>query len=261
MKKFLFAVGTLAMAIATSGNANAALIGVVSTFPEVALAASPYLVYDHNGVNATTGQLRVFTGATLLGEGAATGGSTLIQSYFSAPDQIPDLMLTINVNNMTGAFVNGNVNIGFGTNPANTSKFSWNGTITNFGFNNTGSGSPIFDATWTMASDQYQAMPATLSQFVNGYLTGASGGIKINSSAGFGSTANFGNDWIYGSAAATTSALNTFISGLTSPLKTNSTITANVFASPVPEADTAWLMLIGLAALAPIARRRSGHKQ
>ncbi len=257
-----FAQGLAALVImaVTTGHAQAALIGVVNTFPAVSLTASPYLLYDHNAVNATTGQLRMFTGSSMLAEGAAAGGSTLTQSYFSSTDSIPNLMLTINVNNTTGAFVNGNVNIGYGTNPANTSKFSWMGTITNFGFNNSGSGSPVFDATWTMTGDQYQAMPATLSQFVNGYLTGGAGGLKINSSAGFGGATHFGNDWIYGSAATTTSALNTFISGMTSPQKINSTVTASVFASPVPELDSVWLMLAGLAGAVPLARRRNTHK-
>lgn len=266
MKKFLFSVGMLAMVISAAGNANAesTLIGVVSTSPGVALTASPYLVYDHNGVNATTGQLRVFTGATVLGEGAAAGGSTLTQSYFSSTDSIPDLMLTINVNNSTGAFVNGNVNIGFGygIDPANASKFSWIGTITDFGFNENKNKDkkPVFDATWTMTGDQYQAMPATLSQFVNGYLTDASGGLEINNSAEF-EREDFGKDWIYGSSARTTSSLNTFISGMTDPRKINSTVTASVFTSPVPELNSVWLMLVGLAVAVPIARRRNDHKK
>ena len=255
------ALALAALTMTIAGNAQAALIGVVNTFPAVSLAASPYLLYDHNAVNATTGQLRVFTGASMLSEAAAAGGSTLTQSYFSSTDSIPDLMLNINVNNSTGAFVSGNVNIGYGTNPTNTSKFSWIGTITNFGFNNSGSGSPVFDATWTMTGDQYQAMPATLSQFVNGYLTGGLGGLKINSSAGFGGITHFGNDWIYGSTATTTSSLNTFTTGMTSPHKINSTVTASVFTSPVPELDSVWLMLAGLAAAVPMARRRNQHKK
>ena len=253
MKRFQLAAGVVAMAMGAAGSAHAALLGVVQTFPDITFTSSPYLIYDHNGANATTGRLRIVTGSTTLNEGAAAGGTTLTQSYYALGDSIPDLMLTIDVNNSTGAFVNGSVSIGFG----NTQKFSWTGAVTNFGFLSNGAS---FDATWNVGSDQYVNMPATLSQFVNGYLTGGTGGIKIANSNGVGGANIWAADWIRGTAATTNPNLTNFTGGLTTPNKTNSTVSVDVFATPVPLPGAVWLLGSGLAVFAPIVRRRNTRK-
>jgi len=228
------------------------LLNVVQTFPDITLS-TPYLIYDHDGANATTGQLQVYVNAASLNEGAAAGGTTDTESYLG-PDSLPNLALTINVNNSTGAFVSGSVAIGFG-NAATQPQYAWNGTITNFGFNNVVTSGRIFDATWTVTSDSYANMPGSLSQFTNGYLTGGTGGIIISSSAGFNDAANFTNDWII-AASPNSTAINSFIGGLSSPVKITSTVTSDVFATPVPEASTYGMMLVGLAMLAPLVRRK-----
>ncbi|MEQ1592247.1 MAG: PEP-CTERM sorting domain-containing protein [Thiobacillaceae bacterium] len=243
-------------------SAQAALLGVTQTYPDVAIS-TPYVVYDHNGFSATTGQLRVFSTGTQLGEGAAAGGSIDTQLY--AGQKVD---LTINVNNITGAFVSGTVSIGVGAAAAEP-QWSWTGTITNFGFG-TGTDTRSFDATWIVTSDTYSNMPLGLSQFVNGYLTGASGGLTISTGLNIGNAATcsgtgcvpgtlgFGNDWILGPAAQTTTALNSYYGGtglpyLTSPLKINiASITSDVFATPVPEPAAYGMMLSGLALLAPL---------
>lgn len=230
------------------------LLNVVQTFPDITLS-TPYLIYDNNGGGAGIGQLKVIVNAVSLNEGAAAGGTSDTQSYFAPGDSIPNLALTINVDNSTGAFMSGSVAIGFG-NDAIQPQYAWNGTVTNFGFNNEVTSGRIFDATWTVTSDSYANMPGSLSQFTNGYLTSGTGGIIISSSAGFNDAANFANDWII--AANPNSALiNSFIGGLSSPVKITSTVTSDVFATPVPEASTYGMMLVGLAMLAPLVRRKN----
>jgi hypothetical protein len=241
----------LVLAAGVVSSAQAGLIGVTQTDPRVALS-TPYLIYDHNGVNASTGLLRVLANTSTLVEGA----SNQLQSYLGAGDSIPDLMLTIQVDNTTGAFAGGSVSIGFG-NAAAVPRFSWQGAITNFGFQS--GTSTIFDATWTMSADQYQNMPGTMSQFVDGYLTGGSGGLKISSSAAWGGGANFANDWIF-AANPNSSSIDGFTGGLTSPLRTASNIGVDVFASPVPLPAAVWMLIGGLGVLAPLARRRNARQ-
>lgn len=235
-------------------SAHAALLNVVQTFPDITLS-TPYLIYDNNGGGAGIGQLKVIVNAASLNEGAAAGNTSDTESYFGTGDSTPNLALTINVNNSSGAFISGSVAIGFGNATAEP-QYAWNGTITSFGFNNVVTSGRIFDATWTVTSDQYANMPGTLSQFVNGYLTGGTGGIIINSSAGFNDAANFSNDWVI-AASPNSTAINSFIGGLSSPVKITSTVTSDVFATPVPEASTYGMMLAGLAMLTPLARRKN----
>jgi len=255
--KFRLALGTVAMAMGATANVQADLIGVVQTFPDITLTASPYLVYDHNGVDASTGLLRIFAGSASLAEGAAAGGSSQTQAYFSAGDSIPDLMISILIDNATGVWTGGSVSIGYGNNAA-APRFTWAGDVTDFGFQNDGK---FFDATWDVTTDQYQNLPGTLGQFTDGYLTGGSGGIKISNSYGFG-TGSFASDWIFGSAAQTTNSLNSFIGGLDTPLRANSTVTVDVFAAPVPLPAAVWLLGSALVALGSMTiRRRVGTEQ
>lgn len=255
--KFRLALSTLALAMGAAGNVQADLIGVVQTFPDITLTASPYLVYDHNGVDASTGLLRIFSGGSSLAEGAVAGGSSQTQSYFSAGDTIPDLMISILIDNSTGVWMGGSVSIGYGNNAA-LPRYSWAGDVTDFGFQNDGK---FFDATWNVSADQYQNMPGTMSQFVNGYLADGPGGIKISNSYGFG-TGSFASDWIFGSAAQTTTALNGYIGALETPLRANSTVTVDVFATPVPLPAAVWLLGSGLVALGSMTlRRRVGKEQ
>lgn len=237
----------LILAAGIASSAQASLIGVTQTDPRVALS-TPYLIYDHDGVNASTGLLRVMANTSNLVEGA----SNQLQSYLGAGDSIPNLMLTIQVDNTSGAFAGGAVSIGFGNSTA-APRFSWQGTITNFGFQS--GSSTIFDATWTMSGDQYQNMPPAMSQFVDGYLTGGSGGLKISSSAAWGGDANFGNDWVF-ATNPNSSSIDGFTGGLTTPLRTPSNIGVDVFVSPVPLPAAVWMLIGGLGVLLPLARRR-----
>jgi hypothetical protein len=246
----------LLLAAGVAGNARAALIGVTASNPEVTLT-SPYLIYDHNGFDASTGLLRIVAAASTVFEGAAAGGSSQAQSYFGAGDPIPDLMLTIRVDNTTGAFAGGNVSIGFG-NSTTAPRFSWQGAITNFGFQ-AGTGT-IFDATWDFTGDQYQNMPSNMSQFVDGYLAGRFGGLNISSTFNWGATNGFGNDWIYGNNPAANSNLNAFRAGMTAQNEQSSSVQASVFASPVPLPGAVWLLGGALSLIAPIFVRRRNKR-
>lgn len=260
--------------IVPMSGAQAALVGETKTAldADVSIINGAYLVYDHNGVNANIGELRLFSTSTTLAETFAEGNSSTGQVYATQTE-----VLTIHVNNSNGAFVDGTVGIDVGTN-ANQAHFSWTGTINSFGFANVAANT-IFDATWTVTSDNYAnsttSTPFTgaLSQFTNGYLAGGSGGIVITNTKGFGvlascsgtgcvaGTPGFGNDWIMGTAAQTTPSLSSFIGQLDSTkLMINSTVKADIFATPVPEASTYGMMLVGLAMLAPLVRRKNKLK-
>lgn len=254
------ALAGLLAGLFAAGGAQAALIGVTQTFPDVSFT-SVYLAYDHDGVSANTGLLRVVANTSTLNEGAAAGGSTQLQSYLAAGDSIPDVMLSFQVRNGTGGFtagtlVGGSVSIGFG-NAAASPRFSWTGTVNQFGWA-TGIGT-IFDATWSVGADQYQNLSAAnFPQFVNGFLSGGSGALKLTSSASWGAGANFSNDWVFGINPASNTNLNDYRAEMTSPVQTNSTITADVWASPaaVPLPAGLWILGSGLLALAPAVRRR-----
>ncbi len=260
MKIFRLALGMSAIAAFSAGNAEAALLNVVQSFPDVTLN-TPWLVYDHNAVNTTTGRLMLIAGGSTLNEQPSLGGTSQTQSYFAAGDSKSDLMLSFDINNTTGALVGGNVSISFGNNTT-TPRFSWTGTVTEFGFNESLgiNGGRIFDAKWVMSGDLYQNIPANMSQFVNSYLTGLNGGIIISTSNNsFVGTASFLNDWVFGSSATTatlaTSVISNYVSGLdANVIKLNSTITADAFV-PVPAA--AWLMSSALLCFVPAIRKKA----
>jgi hypothetical protein len=262
MKALRFSVASLLLIAASSAQAalpsTSPLVSPPQSFPSISLTSSPYLIYDYNGVDANTGLLRLVANASVLNEGAAAGGATQTQAYLATTDTTPDLMLSFQIRNGFGGFTagslaGGNVSISFG-NLATAPSFSWTGNITNFGFNATGT---QFDATWNLTADQYQNMPTTLSQFVNGYLAGATGGIKISNSSAI-TTQTFANDWVFGSAATTSTLINPFLTGLTTPLRVNSTVLADVYVSPVPEPETLLMLSLGLAAIAARSRKVNG---
>jgi hypothetical protein len=253
-----------AIAGLAAGAANAALLdGVVQYYPDVTLNTN-YIIYDHNGIDADTGLFRVVSmGSTL---NAASGGTPTpqTQSYAGIGDSLADVMLSVQINNVTGVFEGGTVSIGFGNNTANP-RFSWQGYITNFGYLDNGT---QFNARWAMASDQYQNMPANYAQFVNNYLTsslgGKLGGINITNSAGFGTLYSWasalGKDWVFGTGVTATSTpanIAPFVVGLDAAnlrIQSASTVQADAFV-PIPGA--LWLMLSGLGMIASFARRKS----
>lgn len=252
----------LATLVAASGAAHAALLGVQQNYPDVTLGSST-LIYDANGVNATTGLLRVVSLSSLLSR--APGASTPAQSYVGSGDSVADVMLSFAINNSTGALVTNatynKVTIGFG-NAAMASPtafgFSWQGQISQFGFNNTGT---AFDARWTMTADRYQAMPAGYSYFVNGGFNGRPGGALISNTQPVAASGNiWAFDWVRGSFAGTSGSawagqIAPYVSGLNvNANRTNSTIAADVF---LPLPASGWMLLSGLLGGVAILRRNS----
>lgn len=237
-------------------SAQAALVGAIQTYPDINLSAGPWLVYDHNAVSSTVGTLTVYAGGASLTDFA--GDPTSVnQLYQGGADGTKDAVLVININNSTGAFVSGSVNITYG-NSTTAPRYQWIGTIDNFGWNAAGQ----FDALWTVASDTYQnGVPG----YSDGYLTGGNGGFLINSGT---ASLGFAGDWIIGSGAATATAttLDKYDSGLGTSngvgvnpggyTRVTSSVTSDVFATPVPEPETYGMMLVGLALLAPLARQK-----
>lgn len=265
MKKLGMVAASVVSAVVGVGSAQAALLGVVQTYPDVTLNQN-WIVYDHNGVDADTGLFRVVSVASTLqkASGAATSPS---QNYvYGETPQTADVMLTVQLNNATGAFEAGSVSISAGNfNPAtpNYPRFSWQGTITGFGFLD---GGTSFDATWSLTSDQYLNMPAAFANFTDGAFSGAAGGIKIDNDKGFGSgntwPSMLGRDWVSGGnpqspvIASFLTDLNP-VGGSSGRLELTNTVQIDAF---VPLPGAAWLLVSGLGILIPVARR-SGSKK
>lgn len=250
MFRFKWVCGLAAM-LAACGAAHAALLGVQQNFPDVTLNAST-MIYDANGINASTGLLRVVSLGALLSR--ASGASTPAQSYTGAGDSVADVMLSFAINNNTGALVNNvtynKVTIGFG-NAAVASPsafgFSWQGQITQFGFNATGT---AFDARWTMTTDQYQALPAGFSTFTNGGFNGRPGGMLISNTQQVAAAGNiWAFDWVRGTFAGTSGSnyaaqIAPYVAGINKNAnRANSTIAADVF---LPLPASGWMLLSGL---------------
>jgi len=290
-KKLLYLTG-LAVFLGTVQTAKADLIGLTMQFPVIDLNNS-YLIYDHNGVNNSTGLLKVVSfGSTLVDGPGITGGNSLSQVYTDNSESTPDVMLTIAINKSNGAWSNSTANgankvtIGFGNSvienaPATTPGFSWAGDITGFGWQeNIGRKNKApyeygtsFDATWKFTNDDYEDMPAGMGEFVDGILTNAmtayDGGIKISNSAGFGNVPHpkaFQRDWVFGTSANTNGIkdlLDPYLGDLSTSTckKRDSTncmtyVNSTVFADvfvPIPPALFLWAG--ALATLLPSLRR------
>lgn len=252
-------VAVLLGVIAPHGRAQ--LLNVTQSFPDTTATGSPYLVYDHDAVDSNTGLLRLVAGAAQLAEGAAAGNSTLTQTYLGAGDPVPNVLLSIRIRNgnggfTAGTFLSGVVSVGYG-NTTGTGGWRWDGAITALG-SRSGTGT-ILDAAWNVTGDQYQNVPANMNQFVNGFLSGQTGGIKIQSSASWGSTNNFSNDWVYGLNPASNTNLDNYRTGMDLLLagqQVNSAISADIFVAAVPEPELVWLMLLGTILFAPFVRAR-----
>lgn len=245
-------------------DAQAALLGVSNgAYSDVTLGNS-VLVYDSNYNNTNTGRLVVVSVSSQLK--TPTGQTMTAQTYAGAGDTQPyEEMLTINVNNQTGAFISGSVSINRG-NSTTAPGLVWNGTVTNFGFGDTGR---AFDATWQVSGDQYYNLPgATFGNYTTNALAGTRGGIilAISGTTGLGgpmtgATGWFNKDWLVGTTAgASNTNLNTYAASLglsidaSATRLTSSSVTADVFV-PLP----APLLLLGSSLLAAGAalRRRS----
>ncbi len=276
---------TLTLALAISGNANATMLGVVQTYPDITLNQN-YLIYDNNAIDNTTGLLKLISFGSTLNEGPDSGNSTLTQSYSGPGDSAPNLMFTIAIDRTNGNWVSSEnpvankVSIGFGNSvilndPSNTPGFSWQGDINAFGWNTNGT---FFDATWTMSSDNYVDMPASLAQFTDGVLTDAMaaymGGIKISNSAGFGASdvpAAYQTDWVFG-ANANSLGIQALLAPFLTELSASacnpstqtgctnyihSTVTSDLFV-PVPVPAALWLWAGALALVAPFVKQIKG---
>jgi len=288
-KKLLYLAG-LAVFLGTVQTAKADLIGLTMQFPVIDLNNS-YLIYDHNGVNNSTGLLKVVSFGSTLVDGPGPTGNSLTQTYTDNSEFTPDVMLTIAIKKSNGAWSNTTANgankvtVGFGNSviendPATTPGFSWTGDITGFGWQeNIGAKkSPYeygtkFDATWKMTNDDYEDMPAGMGEFVDGILTNAmsayDGGINITNSAGFGNVPHpkaFQRDWVFGTSATSKGVkdiLDPYLGGLSNKscrkfdstncmTYVNSTVFADVFV-PIPPALFLWAG--ALATLFPSLRR------
>lgn len=279
MRLFGFAIFMLSIECA-----EAVLVGVAQTYPDITLNQN-YLIYDNNGVDSNTGLLKLVSYAATLNEGPGAGNSTLTQTYTGPGDSKPDLMISIAIDRLTGNWVNtpaiNKVSINFGNSviangAGNTPGFSWQGQITDFGWQQNIDNNPpyefgsFFDGTWKLTQDDYEDMPANMNQFTDGTLTNNNGGIKIFNSAGFGTTSYptaFQRDWVFGANANTTGIQNvlaTYLTGLsTITCSSNeqtdcksfihSTITTDVFATPIPAAF--WLWAGALVSILPSVKR------
>ena len=240
-------------------NAQAAFVTGLTLAPQDVRVDAPVLLYDHNGLNATTGTLTIIAPAgstSTLKEGVAAGNGTASQLYSAYTT-----MATLNINNTTGAVIGGTITISVG---ATATKFSWTGTATGGGFN-PANVQTLLNGTWNVTADTYTGLPSgaaatAMNQFVNGWLSGGSGGFIISTAGGTFTLANavFGSDWLVGATAAsigagytanvTLNAANTFAT---------TTVGVDFAATPVPLPAALWGMIGGLGMLSRAARRRA----
>lgn len=294
-----FPARLLALSVAgffATGLTQAALLetttpSVLTAFDTQLSTGGTTLIYKANGYSATEGKLVVVTSAsTLRGPGVPTGGSTPGQNYASGfgGDQTRDLVLELRINNSTGSLISGNVIIP-GEHNTNPALDSWTaaGTVTGFGWADFASATPTsgtFDVRWRV--DRYDlsdvaANPGLLNAPVTcnggtgnglcgyGYFRIGVGATTGNNAVPFTSTTNgapvnFGVDWVRGVGLTSTQASNQlgiYDDGIAAAnFQAVSSLTADVFVTPVPNPGSLALMGSGLLALLPLARRRSARK-
>lgn len=262
------AIAALLGAAALAPQAHAALLGVTNgAYSDVTLGNS-VILYDSNYQGSGTGRLVVVAVSSRLRN--PSGTLTTAQTYSGGADTQPyEEMLTINVNNQTGAFISGTVSINRG-NSTSAQGFTWNGTITNFGFSANGN---VFDATWQMnsgtaalPSDRYFNLGTGFANYTTNALSGTPGGIILAlgngglGSAMTGASGWFNRDWMFGTGASASNASLASIASslglsLTSTYYSANSVTGDVFV-PLP----APLLLLGSSLLAAAAalRRRQG---
>lgn len=230
MVKKQFYVAGLTVLLGIAGNANAALLGVTQTYPDITLG-NTYLIYDHDALktynngacssstatNACIGQLTLVSFSSTLNSGVYPAPTaTQLYAQTGGPDTTPDKMMTIAIKSSgptstLGTWTSSSnagankVTIAQGPSSFNVDTFSWMGNVGNFGFLADNSSTSTyyelgthFDGLWNFTSDTYNNMAPNMSQFVSGMLTTAmntpnpdyKGGFKISNSAGFTQNGN-----------------------------------------------------------------------
>ncbi len=245
------------------------------------------LIYDANFYSTTEGRLVVLaSGNSLRGPGVpnnnvagpnpALPGAIPAQIYLG-PDQFRDPMITLRINNQTGALVSGTVSVTASNDAVPNDSWSFLGTITQFGFSerNGTATTNTFDARFTVnsydLSDVVQGLVGPASQNPSaptvclatnpwcgmGYLR--IGADLVPFLGGANSAVNFAADWVRGVGVITGTTpnpqLGTFDDGIAAAAYNNAAVSSDIFMTvPVPGAFA--LFAAGLLGLGPLARRR-----
>lgn len=273
------------LAVASMGAAQAALIGAAGFKPLESVSFDTKLnvaalVYDHNFYSATEGRLVMLAGSsTLSGAGVPTGGAQPGQSYLGGGDTLRDLVLSVKINNATGAFISGSVAIPLSNDAGPNDSWTFSGTLTNFGYNNS-----QLDASWDVDAYDFSDVAADPTLIAPGISRKCSkpsgsglcgwdapgdvrqGGLVIIADPALPQASgaiNFGVDWVItlgatSAAAGVVPQLGSFASGLTTASYVSKTVQADIWMTPVPEPKHYALLAAGLLTLG-LAKRRSNR--
>lgn len=292
LRNLLAALAVAAVGAIACLPAHAALVQTFTpstgtAFDTTLQGSGNVLIYDANYYSATEGRLVVLTnGSTLAGPGVpgsnGIAGSAPGQNYLGGPggaDTLRDVVITMRINNATGALISGTVNVPVDVNAAaaNTTSggvvandsWSYSGFITNFGVAaNDGGGANTFDARWFATAYDFSDVVANPSLSVPGApqaCTNAAGQcgygyLRIGTSGvpflgGTGTGVNFGIDWVRG-IGAPNAQLGTYDDNIAASAFVANPVLSDVFLTPVPIPAALVLFAGGLAGLLPIARRR-----
>ena len=248
-----------------------------TTWLDTTLSSGAAMIYDANFYSATEGRLVILaSGNTLLGPGVPATAPA--QIYLGGTDTVRDPMITMRIQNTTGALVSGTVSVTPSNDGGPNDSWSFLGTITQFGFSerNGAATNGTFDARFKVdsydLSDVAQGLvggasslhpnaptvcPATQPFCGFGYLRIGWDGVPFL--GGSGSAVNFATDWVRGTGVinGTTpnAQLGTFDDGIALTAYSNTGVTTDIFMTvPVPGAFA--LFAAGLLGLGPLARRR-----
>jgi hypothetical protein len=235
------------------------------------------LIYDANFYSATDGRLVIVaSGNTLQGPGVPTG-TPPGQIYLGAGDQLRDEMLSLRINNSSGALVSGTVSVKPSNDGVANDSWQFVGNVTAFGFaDNSGGTTNTFDARFRVnsynLSDVAQGLVGPGSINPNaplicavtdpfcgyGYLRFGTSGIAFT--GGVGTGVNFAVDWVRGAGVISgntpNAQLGTFDDGIATAAYLNNAVTSDIFMTvPVPGAFA--LFAAGLVGLGPMVRRRA----